>query len=640
MDDGQAASTYRRRRASSSARSFSHSARDRAARSAAIARALSSSTSSLLGRKGPVCTLPKALRCLVHRATPSFDPTLVKVIKRPPIARRAVGWALVTAAVSLSAGAAGLPADLVVVNARIWTGDRSRPVVQALAVSGNRIAAVGTTAEIRRLAGPSTRTIDASGRLVVPGFNDSHLHFLSGGFQLASVDLRDARTPAEMAQRLRRFAATLPKGRWITGGDWDHERWPGAALPTKELIDAGTAETPVLVTRLDGHMALANSLALKLGGVTRDTKDPPGGLIVRDAAGEPTGILKESAMGLVSRVVPDPSFEEKLAAAKAATGYAASLGVTSVHDLSAGDDVGVYQTLLQRGQLKTRIYAVSPLPGWERIARTGVRAGFGGDMLRIGGLKGFSDGSLGSTTALFFDPYNDAPGTRGLPAAQMLPEGAMLERVRSADRAGLQVMIHAIGDRANDQVLSIFEQVTRENGPRDRRFRIEHAQHLRLQDIPRFARGRVIASMQPYHCIDDGRWAEKRIGPERARGTYAFRTLLDRGATLAFGTDWTVAPLDPMLSLYGAVARRTLDGKHPGGWVPEQKITVEEALRAYTYGSAYAEFAEKSKGTLAPGKLADLVVLSRDIFHVEPEQIRTTKVITTIVDGRVAFSGR
>lgn len=258
-------------------------------------------------------------------------------------------------------------------------------------------------------------------------------------------------------------------------------------------------------------------------------------------------------------------------------------------------------------------------------------------MLRLGGLKGFADGSLGSTTAFFYEPYKDAPNTRGLAGDEMYPEGAMLERVRDADRAGLQVMIHAIGDRANDLILSIYEQVTTENGQQDRRFRIEHAQHLRPQDIARFGRDHVVASMQPYHAIDDGRWAEKRIGKERARTTYAFRSLLDSGATLAFGTDWTVAPLDPILSVYAAVTRRTLDGKNSKGWVPEQKTSVEEAVRAYTVGSAYAEFQENVKGTITPGKLADLVILSRDIFKIDPNDIEKVNVVMTIMDGRIVF---
>src|SRR5689334_5624147 len=531
-------------------------------------------------------------------------------------------------------------ADTIIINAVVHTMDASQATAEAVAIFRNRIVAVGSTNDIKKLAGPATRIIDAKNRLLLPGFNDAHTHFLSGGFQLSSVDLRDANSPEEFASRIKAFTAKLPKGRWITGGDWDHERWPDAKLPTKELIDSFTAETPVFVNRLDGHMALANTLALKLAGVTRDTQDPPGGVIVRDKSGEPTGVLKDAAQNFVWKVVSPSTFEEKLAAAKAATDYAARLGVTSVQDMSAGTDVGVYQTLLDRGELKTRIYAVSPLPSWERVAQTGVRAHFGSEMLRVGGLKGFADGSLGSTTALFYEPYRDEPATSGIAADEMYPEGVMLKRVGEADRAGLQVMIHAIGDRANDLILSIYEQVAHENGKRDRRFRIEHAQHLRAQDIPRFARDGVIASMQPYHAIDDGRWAEKRIGKERIKTTYAFRSLLDSGATLAFGTDWTVAPLNPLLTIYAAVTRRTIDGKNPNGWVPEQKISLEETLRAYTVGSAYAEFEENVKGSVSAGKLADLVLLSRDIFTIDPNEIENVKVVFTMVDGRVVYEAR
>jgi len=537
-----------------------------------------------------------------------------------------------------NAGRSSLAADRIIINANVHTMVKEQPTAEALAILGNRIIAVGSNDEIKKLQGPITRSIDAKGQLILPGFNDAHVHFMSGGFQLSSVDLRDANTPQEFAERIRDFAAKLPQGRWITGGDWDHERWPDAKLPTRELIDRYTPNTPVFVNRLDGHMALANSLALKLADVTSATKDPDGGVIVRDPAnGLPTGILKDAAQSFVWKVIPAPSFEEKLTAARAATNHAASLGVTSVQDMSSGVDVGVYQTLLDRGELKTRIYAIWPLPSWDRLARTGVRAHFGSPMLRTGGLKGFADGSLGSTTALFFDPYLDAPNTSGIPSDEMFPDGAMLERVRGADRAGLQILIHAIGDRANDKILSIYEQVEKEDGNRDRRFRIEHAQHLRAQDIARFARDKVIASMQPYHAIDDGRWAEKRIGPERAKTTYAFRSLLNSGAMLAFGTDWTVAPLNPMLSIYAAATRRTLDGKHPDGWIPEQKISVEEAVRAYTIGSAYAEFQENEKGTIATGKLADLVILSRDIFKIDPVEIEKVKVVLTIMDGRVVY---
>jgi predicted amidohydrolase YtcJ len=527
---------------------------------------------------------------------------------------------------------------LVIVNAKVHTMDPAHPMAEAVAIYGNRIAAVGSSGEIRQLAGTKTRVVDAGGKLVLPGFNDAHVHFLMGGFQLSQVDLRDTKSPAEFTERLRKFAEKVPKGQWIVGGEWDHERWPGAPLPHKEWMDAVTPDNPVFVDRMDGHMGVANSLALKLAGVTRETKEVDGGLIVRDAkTGEPTGLLKDAAKAYVDEKIPDKTFEEKLAAAKAATDFAAKLGVTSLQDMSAGRDVGVYQTLLSHGDLKTRIYGMTSISVWERLGNTGMKAPFGNDMIRIGGLKGFSDGSLGSSTALFFEPYADDAKNRGLPGPEMFPEGAMLKRVLEADKAGLQIIIHAIGDEANAQILDIYKKTADKNGPRDRRSRIEHAQHLRPSEIPRFGREHVIASMQPYHAIDDGRWCEERIGKERMKGMYAFRSLLDSGATLAFGSDWTVAPLDPLTGIYAAITRRTLDGKNPDGWVPEQKITIEETVRAYTVGSAYAEFTDKVKGTLTPGKLADVVILDKDIFSIDPEEILKTKVVMTIMDGRVVY---
>jgi hypothetical protein len=527
-------------------------------------------------------------------------------------------------------------ADLVLLNGRIWTVNDKQPEAEAVACLHGRIVAVGATAEVRKWIGAQTRVVDLRGRRVVPGFNDAHVHFLDGGAGLASVQLRDARSPEEFRNRIRDFAARQPKGRWVLNGNWDHENWTPPSLPTRQLIDAVTPDNPVFINRLDGHMCLANSLALKLAGVTRETPDPPGGAVVRDAAGEPTGVLKDAAMSYVQKVIPNPSDDEMAEAIRAAMKYAAENGVTSVQDMSASPVVWrVYQTLLARGELTVRISGHQPLAEWERLAHAGIRAGFGGEKLQLGGLKGFADGSLGSTTALFFEPYRDDPKTAGLPSDEMIPESRMLERIAAADRAGLQIALHAIGDKANQTILRMFAETERRNGPRDRRFRIEHAQHLRMEEIQQFARQRVIASMQPYHAIDDGRWAENRIGPERARGTYAFRSLLDAGAMLAFGSDWFVAPMEPMMGVYAAVTRRTLDGKRPQGWVPEQKITVAEALRAYTLGSAFASFTERDKGSLEAGKLADLAVLSDDIFRINPTDIEKVKVVMTIFDGRL-----
>lgn len=536
--------------------------------------------------------------------------------------------------VNVYAAAQGVTADLVITNAKLHTMNPAQKQARSIAVLGNRIIAVGSDAETRPLIGAKTRVIDAKGKVIIPGFNDAHVHFLETGVQLSSVDLRDARTPQEFVERIRKFAAKLPKGRWILGGKWDHENWTPNNLPTAAMIDAVTPDNPVFIDRLDGHMALANSLAMRLAKIDRDVKDVAGGEIVRDASGNPTGVFKDAAMGYIGRVIPEPSFEERLEAAQAATDHAASLGVTSVQDMSAGTDVGVYQELLRRGTLKTRVYGCSPLSAYTRWQNTGVRYAFGDAMLRVGCLKGYADGSLGSTTAWFFEPYLDAPTSTGL-ASDEIPKTP--EYVLGADKAGLQIRIHAIGDKANATVLDIFDKTTRANGQRDRRFTIEHAQHLRQEDIRRFGSQKVVASMQPFHIIDDGRWAWKRLDEKRLKGTYAFRTLLDSGAVLAFGSDSPVAPLNPLFGVYAAVTRRTLDEKNPGGWIPEQKISVDETLRAFTWGSAYAEFQENVKGTIEPGKLADLVMLSDDIFTIDPVKIRDVKIHLTIVDGRVVY---
>jgi len=529
-------------------------------------------------------------------------------------------------------------ADLILLNGKVWTVNPKQPEAESVACIGNTIVAVGSTSEIRAWAGERTRVIDLKGKRVVPGFNDAHLHFYSGGANLSSVQLRTAQSDKEFGERIRAFVARIPKGRWITGGDWDHEGWTPPHLPTRSMIDDATPENPVFVNRLDGHMALANSLALRLAGITRDTPDPPGGTIVRDARGEPTGILKDAAMDPVYRVLPDASHDEIVDAIRAAVRCAAENGVTSIQDMSASPAIlAAYQDLLARNELTVRIYGFQPLGSWERLASIGLRAGFGNDKLKIGGMKGFADGSLGSTTALFFSPYNDAPSTSGIPSEEMIPESKMLANIIGADSAGLQIGIHAIGDRANQIVLDMFDQAAKHNGARDRRFRIEHAQHLRKQEIESFEHQGVIASMQPYHAIDDGRWADKRIGSERAKGTYAFRSLLDKGVTLAFGSDWSVAPMDPLMGIYAAVTRSTLDGKHPNGWVPEQKISPAEAIKASTLGPAFASFDEKIKGSIETGKLADMVVLSDDILHIQPSLLNTVRVIMTIFDGRVIY---
>jgi predicted amidohydrolase YtcJ len=529
-------------------------------------------------------------------------------------------------------------ADVIVTQGKIWTGDKRMPAAEALAIIGDRIVDVGSVAEMNAWRGKSTKVIDAGGRRVVPGFNDAHLHFVDGGRQLDNVNLKNAATPQEFSRFIGEQARRTAKGEWVLGGDWDDQRWNPPVLPTKELIDPLTPETPVFVSRYDGHMALANSVALKLAGVTAETKDPPGGTVVKDAQGNPTGALKDAAMAFVTRVIPPMTREQRTHAITRALEHARSVGVTSVQHMNpSNDDIGAYADFAARGALTARIYAAPMETDWRDQAKIGVVRGFGSSMLRIGAVKGYSDGSLGSGTAYFFEPYTDDPKNRGLLSDEMQPLEGMRERLIGADKAGLQLCVHAIGDAAISQVLDLFADVIRANGPRDRRLRIEHAQHMSSKDFARFAEMNIIASMQPYHAIDDGRWAERRIGPERAKTTYAFRTFLDRGVRLAFGTDWNVAPLNPMLTLYAATTRATLDGAHPDGWVPEQKISVEEALTAYTAGSAYAEFQEQEKGTLARGMLADLVVLSDDVLTIKPERIKDVKVTTTMLGGKVVF---
>jgi predicted amidohydrolase YtcJ len=529
-------------------------------------------------------------------------------------------------------------ADLVITNAKVVTGDKVLPTAQAVAVLRDRIVAVGSKADIEAWRGSKTRAIDAAGKLLLPGFDDAHVHFVSGGLQLDNVELNDATSAEEFARRIGARAKITPKGEWIVGGDWDETKWSPAKLPAKELIDPVTGDIPVFVSRYDGHMGVANTVALRLAGVTGKTPDPPGGAIVRDAQGNPTGALKDAAMDYVYKVIPPLSHEQRLHAVKRALGHAASLGVTSVHDMNPDyADVAVYSELLQRGQLTTRIYAAPLITQVNDQVKIGIRHAFGDPFLRIGAVKGYSDGSLGSATAYFFEPFDDQPNNRGLLSDEMQPLSLMRERMMKADAAGLQICTHAIGDEGIAIILDLYGEVAKAHGDADRRFRIEHAQHMAAKDFDRFSQLHVIASVQPYHAIDDGRWAEKRIGHDRASRTYAFRSFLNHGVRLALGTDWNVAPLNPMLTVYAAVTRATLDGKNPNGWFPEQKLTVAEALEAYTMGSAYAEFQEKEKGSITPGKLADMVLLSDDIFSMDPAGIREVKVLKTIVGGKLVW---
>jgi predicted amidohydrolase YtcJ len=530
--------------------------------------------------------------------------------------------------------------DLIVLSARIWTGDPARPEAQALAVRAGRIHAVGSNDDVSKLKGPTTVVLDAGGKRVVPGFIDCHTHMTTGGLNLLALDLRRTKDEADFTRQVAAHAKGKPPGAWLTDGAWDHAHWTPPRHPTRALLDPATGDHPTCLSRQDGHMMVCNSLALKLAGITRATPDPPGGVIVRDAAGEPTGILKDSAMDLVMSKRPPRTPAELADALRAAMKEAARLGVTSVQDLQGDPGAfNAWEKLRDARELTVRVNFRPPLAEWEK-ARDRRAAIKNDEWLRIGGVKGYSDGALGAATALLFEPFTDDPKNTGVWAAEAIPLAPFEERVAGADRAGLQVEIHAIGDRANAEILDLFERVAKRNGPKDRRFRIEHAQHLRPAEIPRFAAQGVIPSMQPYHAIDDGRWADERLGRERNKGTYAFRSLLDAKARLAFGSDWDVAPLSPVTGVYAAVTRRTIDGKTPGGWVPEQKITVEEALRAYTSSAAWAAFEEKEKGSLEPGKLADFVILSADPLSVPPEALEKIAVETTVVGGRVVSASR
>ena len=529
-------------------------------------------------------------------------------------------------------------ADLIITNAKIWTVDKSMPTAQAVAILQDRIVAVGSNADVDAWRSTRTHVIDAGGKLLLPGFNDAHVHFVSGGLQLTNIQLKDVTSAQEFARAIGERAKITHKGEWILGGNWDETKWNPPVYPTKELIDALTPDTPVFVSRYDGHMGLANSLALKLAGITAKTPDPPGGTIVRDGKGNPTGALKDAATDYMEKVIPPMSHEQRVKVVKRALAHAASLGVTSVQHMVADyEDIAVYAELLREGELTTRIYAAPLITHVDDQAKLGIDRAFGGSYLRMGALKAFADGSLGSGTAYFYEPFLNQGGNRGLLSDEMHPISLMRDRYMKADAASLQICTHAIGDEGISTILDLYADVIKAHGAKDRRFRIEHAQHMAAKDFERFAQLHVIASVQPYHAIDDGRFAESKIGHDRSSRTYAFRTFLDHGVRLAFGTDWEVAPLNPMLGLYAAVTRATLDGKNPNGWFPEQKITIGEAVEAYTMGSSYAEFQDQEKGSITPGKLADIVLVSDDVFSIAPEKIRDVRVLKTIVGGKLVF---
>ncbi len=516
---------------------------------------------------------------------------------------------------------------LLITNANAWTGNTSQPWVSTIAIKDNRIVATGNDALVDQY--PLASVIDAQGQLVLPGFIDNHTHFMDGAASLVSVDTFSAKSKEAFVNTLADFAKDLPVGEWITGGLWDHETW-GGELPQRIWIDEVTSDNPVFLLRMDGHMALANTATMELAGVTDNTPDPEGGLIVRDENGRATGVLKDNAMNLVFDILPELSDEKITTMFDAGIAEGLQNGVTQIHNMSNWDNIAIFEKAKAEGRLKIRTYYFPHISERHRLAKRIEEQGRGDKWLRFGGVKELVDGSLGSTTAWFYDPYTDAPETNGFPLMTM---ESLRQSIQEAHDYGLQLAIHGIGDQTNDEILSIFEEIN----VKGHRARIEHAQHLSDNAITRFAELDVIPSMHPYHAIDDGRWAEKRIGAERLNGTYAFKSLLDANAVLSFGSDWSVAPLHPLSGIYAAVTRRTLDGKNPSGWVPEQKISVEQAVRAYTVNNAWSGKQEQDLGTLEAGKLADLVILGDNIFEIPPEQIMDTKVKLTMIGGRIMY---
>ena len=523
--------------------------------------------------------------------------------------------------------------SLAITNAKIWTGNDSMPWAEAMAVRNDSIIYIGNQAGLQPLLDKKTQLIDAQGNMITPGFIDCHVHLLAGGANLTSVQLRDAKTKADFVKRIADYATTMSNGTWMTGGDWDESYW-GGALPEANWVDSVTKNYPICLNRVDGHACFANSAAMKAAGITAATKDTIGGMIVRDAKGNPTGVFKDNAMLLLEKYVAPKTEEQKDKALQAAMDFVASKGVTSVHRMGTWDDLAVFRRAHQNNNLKTRLYANVPLETWAKLRDEIALNGRGDSWLRIGGLKGFVDGSLGSRTAAMLKPYKDNAKNKGF---YVTPLDTIYHQVGLADRADLSVMIHAIGDRSIFELLYIYEAIGLENGDKDRRFRIEHAQHIDPADIARFAGTGVIASMQPYHAIDDGRWAEKLIGAERAKTAYPFRDLLTSGGTVVFGSDWFVAPPTPLEGIYAAMTRQTLDGKNPNGWIPAQKISLEQALKGYTKSAAYASFEEKIKGTLEVGKLADFVLLGADLTQIAPEQIKNVPILMTVVGGRIVY---
>jgi predicted amidohydrolase YtcJ len=520
------------------------------------------------------------------------------------------------------------------INGNIYTVNNKQPFTEAIIVDGNKIVSTGTNEEIREKINKDTETIDLKGKLMLPGFIDAHVHFMNGGNYLSGLNLRNAKSVSEFIETLKDYTKNIKDG-WITGGSWDHEQWEEKILPNKEMIDHFTPELPVFIERMDKHIGLANSYALELADINENTPDPPGGEICKDQNGKLTGVLKDNAMSLIYRVIPEESSLQMHQDALTALEEAKKNGITSVHDITNRNDLSTYLQLERENKLTCRIYTILPINNYLELGDD-INNGLNkSNKIKFRSLKAFADGSLGAETAWFFEPYENDTST-GLPQ-NILIDGNLKKLTVEADKQNLQVSTHAIGDKTNAYLLDIYAEIKRLNPVRDRRFRIEHAQHLRLQDIPRFSDIGVIASCQPYHLYFDGSYAEKKIGKERIRFSFPFKTLLDNNTILCFGSDWPVVPISPLHGIYAAVTRHTSDHKNPGGWIPEQKISVEDAVKCYTINNAFASFEENIKGSIEPGKLADLVVLNENIFKIPHEKIKDVKVDMTVFNGEIIY---
>jgi predicted amidohydrolase YtcJ len=522
-------------------------------------------------------------------------------------------------------------------NGHIYTNDPSSPWAQAILVRGEEILAVGDEDEVAALADKGAQIVDLEKHFVMPGFNDAHVHIGGAGEDWVAVRLNGVQNVGELQKRLSEGVAEHKEGEWITGSGWDHTFWPEKKFPNRQQLDAVSPKNPVMLTHISGHVAVANSLALQLAGISKSTKSPAGGEIEKDEKGEPTGMLKEgAAMGLVWTKIPPASGEHRRRGIELALADLVKYGVTSAQDNSAWEDFLAYRAIKNDGKLTVRITEwlpfLAPLVELEQKRREG---GATDPWLRTGALKMVTDGALGSRTAAMLAPYSDDASTSGIMTVE--PEKLRALAIER-DKAGFQLNFHAIGDRANRVAIDVFEAVAKANGPRDRRDRVEHAQVVAMSDFPRFARLQVIASMQPAHETSDMRWAEQRIGTERAKGAYSWATMQKFGVRLAFGTDYDVEPISPFRGLYACVTRELPAGGPQGGWQPQEKISLEDCIRAYTSGSAYGEFMEGKKGELKAGEFADFIVLSNDLTKVEPREFTNIKVLRTVVGGRTVYS--